>query len=137
MATPMSNAKRTGKAKKAQAVEKKQERDEAALAARIVTVEYDGEDWSLDPEVMGSLELWDLLDEADESEDPQLAVRAMRLILGRDQSRKFFKGRDFTHLAEFLEKGTAAVKQPDPTVGSESSEPKKKPSKRTSAASTS
>lgn len=76
------------------------QRDEAE--DREVTFPWDGEEWTFNTAAATSLEFLAALDDAESDEDPLGMVRAARILLGRDQATRLFKGRQVTDIFDFF-----------------------------------
>lgn len=77
------------------------QRDEAG--DRTVTFEWDGGKWTFKPSAGRSLEYLAALEDADSGEDVTGIIRALRLLLGREQAAKLFKGRTSDQINPFFE----------------------------------
>jgi hypothetical protein len=67
-----------------------------------ITFEWDGETWEFDPANGTGLEFMAALEDADNGGDPGGLIRAMRILLGRDQASRLFKGRDASDIFGFF-----------------------------------
>ena len=76
---------------------------------RTKTVEWDGEEWELDPNNATGMEFYALLADAEDNEDPMALVRALRHLLGHEQAGRLFKGRKVEQIHEFFDAMGEAV----------------------------
>lgn len=74
----------------------------AEVEDRPITFEWDGEEWSYPRANATSMEFLSVLDDADAHGSDILFLRAMKLLLGREQADRLFKGRDASVLMDFF-----------------------------------
>lgn len=87
-------AKKTGQPQSGQQAE--------ALDSEM-TVDFDGEQWTLRPSDMNDLEFLAAVADADANEDVAGLIQAMRMLLGGEQASRFFKGRKVEHIRDFFD----------------------------------
>lgn len=83
--------------------------DGQPIVIRTKTVEWDGEEWELDPNNATGMEFYALLADAEDEEDPMALVRALRHLLGREQAARLFKGRTIPQIHDFFDAMGEAV----------------------------
>lgn len=66
-----------------------------------VTFVFDGEEFTVKPSDSTSLEFLDALDEA--KDDPSSITRALRALLGVEQAKRLFRGRNVEDLDGFFD----------------------------------
>lgn len=88
---------------------KKANAQKAEVEDAPVSFEWDGETWQVIPSKASGLEFLAALEDADSGEDVGGMIRAMRLLLGREQAARLFKGREVGAIREFFEAAWEAM----------------------------